>query len=354
MPPVKHWLLDNARVLAYPSLDEGFGFPLLEAMQYRIPVVADQGIHPRSRRRAALLVDADDGVALAALAWPCPTPPARACLLAAGRPVRPSRGATRPPSSLRSTGGSPRSRRDDHGRVGGVAQPGSSAPCARGRPSSDVTVVVNTGDDTVMHGLAISPDIDTITYTLAGATDDERGWGMRDETWRAMAALQRFVAVRPVGSAAAPTWFQPRRPGPRHPLLPDGPAGRGGTLTEVTAEICAAFGVGGSTLVPMTTTWSRHGCRRSPTRPARRSASRSTSSSCTTTSRSIGALRRLGHGVVDPGRHTLTTADTIVRSRRRTRSCRSGRLGALAGVDEILWPAGRNGRPCRRSSAVPR
>ncbi len=59
----------------------------------------------------------------------------------------------------------------------------------RGVGSADVVGVVNTGDDTVLHGLSISPDIDTITYTLAGAIDPERGWGLVDETWTAMASL---------------------------------------------------------------------------------------------------------------------------------------------------------------------
>ena len=70
-----------------------------------------------------------------------------------------------------------------------------------------VVGVVNTGDDTTLHGLAISPDLDTITYTLAGAIDPERGWGLVDETWVAMGALERYAAVRPEGSDAAPTWF---------------------------------------------------------------------------------------------------------------------------------------------------
>ena len=66
-----------------------------------------------------------------------------------------------------------------------------------------MTAVVNTGDDTQLHGLSISPDLDTITYTLADATDPERGWGLRNETWTAMGALERFEGVRPEGSAAA-------------------------------------------------------------------------------------------------------------------------------------------------------
>lgn len=72
---------------------------------------------------------------------------------------------------------------------------------------SSITAIVNTGDDCVLHGLSISPDIDTITYTLAGAIDPERGWGLVDESWRAMESLERFESVRPPGSAAAPRWF---------------------------------------------------------------------------------------------------------------------------------------------------
>src|SRR5687767_4196544 len=45
-------------------------------------------------------------------------------------------------------------------------------------PGADLVAIVNTGDDAVLHGLSISPDLDTITYTLAGAIDPERGWGL--------------------------------------------------------------------------------------------------------------------------------------------------------------------------------
>lgn len=70
-----------------------------------------------------------------------------------------------------------------------------------------IVAVVNTADDTVLHGLSISPDLDTVTYTLAGAIDAGRGWGLGGESWNAMGALERYSAVRPAGSAAAPTWF---------------------------------------------------------------------------------------------------------------------------------------------------
>ena len=88
-----------------------------------------------------------------------------------------------------------------------------------------VTAVVNTGDDTQLHGLSISPDLDTITYTLAGATDPERGWGLRNETWTAMAALQRFEAVRPKGVSGGNAMVQSRRPRSCNTLLSHGPTG---------------------------------------------------------------------------------------------------------------------------------
>jgi len=55
-----------------------------------------------------------------------------------------------------------------------------------------LTVVVNTGDDLERHGLEVWPDHDTILYTLAGLDDRERGWGLRDETWRVMEQLTRL------------------------------------------------------------------------------------------------------------------------------------------------------------------
>jgi LPPG:FO 2-phospho-L-lactate transferase len=104
-----------------------------------------------------------------------------------------------------------------------------------------VTGIVNTGDDTVLHGLSISPDIDTITYTLAGAIDPERGWGLVDETWVAMGALARYAAVRPDGSTAAPTWFNLGDRDLATHFYRTARLAEGATLTEVTAEIAAAW-----------------------------------------------------------------------------------------------------------------
>jgi LPPG:FO 2-phospho-L-lactate transferase len=66
-------------------------------------------------------------------------------------------------------------------------------------PPGELTVVVNTGDDFEHFGLHISPDIDTVTYTLAGINNQEQGWGLAGESWNCMAALER------VGGE---TWFK--------------------------------------------------------------------------------------------------------------------------------------------------
>ncbi len=106
-----------------------------------------------------------------------------------------------------------------------------------------VTAIVNTGDDTVLHGLAISPDLDTITYTLAGATDRERGWGLVDETWRAMGALERYERVRPAGSAAATRWFNLGDQDLATHLYRTARLAEGASLTAVTDEIRRAWDV---------------------------------------------------------------------------------------------------------------
>jgi LPPG:FO 2-phospho-L-lactate transferase len=63
---------------------------------------------------------------------------------------------------------------------------------------STVTAIVNVGDDLVMHGLSICPDLDTITYTLAGLNNEELGWGLTGESWRVMKEL---------GDLGGESWF---------------------------------------------------------------------------------------------------------------------------------------------------
>ncbi len=66
-------------------------------------------------------------------------------------------------------------------------------------PPAEVTVVVNTADDVEVHGLHVSPDVDTVLYHLAGLADEARGWGIRDDTFGALELLGRY---------GQETWFQ--------------------------------------------------------------------------------------------------------------------------------------------------
>lgn len=101
-------------------------------------------------------------------------------------------------------------------------------------PAADITAVVNTGDDLVLHGLHISPDLDTVAYTLAGWNDDERGWGLAGETWAAMEALERL------GGEA---WFRLGDRDLATHLYRTGRLAAGATLSAVTAELASAMGL---------------------------------------------------------------------------------------------------------------
>ena len=82
---------------------------------------------------------------------------------------------------------------------GGIGGAKLALGLSRVLPPAELMVVANTGDDFEHLGLAISPDLDTLMYTLAGLDDPERGWGRRDETWNFMAALETI---------GGETWFQ--------------------------------------------------------------------------------------------------------------------------------------------------
>jgi LPPG:FO 2-phospho-L-lactate transferase len=114
-----------------------------------------------------------------------------------------------------------------------------------------ITSIVNTGDDTVLHGLHISPDLDTVTYTLSGSIDPERGWGLENETWTAMGALSRYATNRPPNSQAAPTWFNLGDKDLATHFYRTARLAEGATLTQVTAEITRAWGLN-IHLAPMT------------------------------------------------------------------------------------------------------
>ena len=108
---------------------------------------------------------------------------------------------------------------------------------------SSISAIVNTGDDAVINGLAISPDLDTVVYTLAEAIDPARGWGLAGETWNLMDALERYASVRPPSSEAAITWFQLGDRDLATHLYRTARRREGATLTEITAEIAAAWNV---------------------------------------------------------------------------------------------------------------
>jgi len=114
----------------------------------------------------------------------------------------------------------------------------------------DVTAVVNTGDDIDLHGLRICPDLDTVTYTLAGAINPETGWGLAGESWEALGALGRYETARPAGSAAGATWFGLGDRDLATHLYRTGRLAEGAPLSAVVAEIAAAWGVG-VRLLPM-------------------------------------------------------------------------------------------------------
>ncbi len=107
---------------------------------------------------------------------------------------------------------------------------------------SSVAAVVNTADDVVLHGLHVSPDLDTCVYTLGGGVDAERGWGLADETWHAMEALGRY------GDGG---WFSLGDRDLATHLHRSGRLAQGATLSEATAEITAAWGLR-CALLPMT------------------------------------------------------------------------------------------------------
>jgi LPPG:FO 2-phospho-L-lactate transferase len=134
---------------------------------------------------------------------------------------------------------------------GGVGAARLLAGMVRVWDPAELTAIVNTGDDTMLHGLAVSPDLDTVTYTLAGAIDPDRGWGLRGESWAAMDALRRYTPVRPEGSTAGGTWFSLGDRDLATHLYRTHRRAEGATLSTVTAEIAAAWSVG-VRLVPMT------------------------------------------------------------------------------------------------------
>jgi LPPG:FO 2-phospho-L-lactate transferase len=101
-------------------------------------------------------------------------------------------------------------------------------------PPSDVTVIANVGDDLEVHGLHVSPDLDTLLYSLASLGDEERGWGRADETWNARETIERL---------GGETWFQLGDRDLGLHLVRTEALRRGEPLSAVTERIARAVGL---------------------------------------------------------------------------------------------------------------
>lgn len=118
--------------------------------------------------------------------------------------------------------------------AGGVGGAKLALGLYRALPPEDLTVIVNTGDDEVFHGLHVSPDLDTVMYTLAGLSNREQGWGLQGETFRVMDQL---------GALGGETWFRLGDRDLATHLRRTELLASGLTLSEVTAELCGRLGV---------------------------------------------------------------------------------------------------------------
>jgi LPPG:FO 2-phospho-L-lactate transferase len=106
----------------------------------------------------------------------------------------------------------------------------------------DLSIIVNTGDDIEMFGLHVSPDIDIVAYTLAGIVDEEKGWGIRGDTFHCLEALRRFNRE---------VWFNLGDKDLATHIFRTNLLKNGLRLSEVTAQISHALGLN-VTLLPMT------------------------------------------------------------------------------------------------------
>ncbi len=125
------------------------------------------------------------------------------------------------------------------GGIGGAKLALGLAHCLS---AEQLTTVANTADDFEYLGLSISPDLDTVMYTLAGLNDSKRGWGLAGETWQGLATLQQL---------GGDTWFQLGDKDLAIHLLRSQWLSQGKTLSEITHHFCQRLGEG-IHLLPMT------------------------------------------------------------------------------------------------------
>jgi LPPG:FO 2-phospho-L-lactate transferase len=109
-------------------------------------------------------------------------------------------------------------------------------------PPEDITIIANTGDDIELFGLRICPDIDTITYTLAGVINEETGWGLKGDT---------FECLRWIGGYGEASWFNLGDRDLATHIFRTNQLRRGNSMSEVTESIRRSLGVR-SAILPMT------------------------------------------------------------------------------------------------------
>ncbi len=117
---------------------------------------------------------------------------------------------------------------------GGVGAARMLSGLVRVVPGEEITAIVNVGDDMVLHGLSISPDLDTVTYTLAGMDNRETGWGVAGESWAVMGELGRL---------GGEDWFRLGDRDLATHLFRTGRLAAGESLSAVTAALCERRGI---------------------------------------------------------------------------------------------------------------
>lgn len=126
--------------------------------------------------------------------------------------------------------------------AGGVGGAKLADGLAQILPPDDLTIIVNTGDDFELYGLKISPDLDTVCYTIAGLANPDTGWGRLNETWNCLNALERLDA---------PSWFHLGDSDLATHLERTRLDHEGLRLSEITQQLCKKMGIQ-QTILPMT------------------------------------------------------------------------------------------------------
>ena len=126
--------------------------------------------------------------------------------------------------------------------AGGVGAARLLYGLARVMPEEEITIIGNTGDDVDLYGLHISPDLDIVMYTLAGLVDEEKGWGIKGDTFNCLEILGKY---------GCETWFRLGDKDLATHIRRTSLMSEGLTLSEITRRLCRSLGLK-ITLLPMT------------------------------------------------------------------------------------------------------